>query len=713
MTSLNDPSTKSMSDPPAPQEQTISVTPRFLNRDLEWLAFNERVLHQATDPAVPLLERVRFLSIFSSNLDEFFMKRVGGLRRQVVAGIQTVSGEDVGPGHVLAAIRERVEPLTEQKAWCYRKQIKPALREQGIDLIRYRKLDEGQRQEADDWYRRSVFPILTPLAIDHQHRFPFISNLSVSLGVMLRRPGDTQHLFARVKVPEVVEQWYRIRGTSMFVSLEEIIEHNLEDLFPGMEIVNVLPFRVTRNADIDDDDSDAEDLLAQMQAQLRERRFAPVVRLQIGRRSPRELLEFLCEELEVKPEDIYETKGLINYRTLDQIANLEMSHLRYKSWSPITPSRLDVGQDLFAAIRERDVFVHHPYDSFDDSVGRFFDAAIVDPNVLCIKQVLYRTSGDSPFVHGLIRAAESGKQIAVLIEVRARFDEGRNIEWARKLEEAGVHVAYGVVGLKTHAKIMLVIRREMDNIRCYCHIGTGNYHSGTARLYDDCGLLTCDPKIGDDVVNLFNHVTGRSRQHEYKRLLVAPHDMKRHFIACIEREAALVQESGSGRIIAKMNQLQDREVIEALYAASKAGVSIDLVVRGFCTLRAGVPGLSENIRVMSIIGRFLEHSRIFWFSRGAADPIDGDFYIGSGDWMYRNLNARVEAACPVRDRIARERLWEILQTCLADHRSCWDARPEGGYVLRSTDGLADDDAGAIGTHRRLMELAQARVTEIE
>ena len=571
-------------------DAAISPTPRFLNRELEWLAFNERVLQQAGDPEVPLLERVRFLSIFSSNLDEFFMKRVGGLRRQIEAGVRVVAEEDVGPAHVLQAIRERVVPMTERKATCYRKQILPQLRDQGIHLIRYHKLEEEQRQEVDEWYRRDVFPILTPLAVDHQHRFPFISNLSVSLGVMLRRPGDTQHLFARVKVPEVVEPWYRLEGTSCFVALQDIIEHNLDDLFPGMEILNVLPFRVTRNADVEGDDSDAEDLLLQMQAQLRERRFAPVVRLQIGRRPPRELLDFLCEELEVLPEDIYETKGLINYRSLDQIANLEMHHLRYPPWTPVMPPRLALGQDIFSIVREGDVFVHHPYESFDDSVERFFEAAVADPNVLCIKQVLYRTSGDSPFVLGLIKAAEAGKQVAVLVELRARFDEDANIFWARKLEEAGVHVAYGVVGLKTHSKTMLVVRREADGIRCYCHIGTGNYHSGTARLYDDCGLLTCDPKIGEDIVDLFNHVTGRSRQHDYNKIIVAPRHMKRHFIECIEGEVEAIEKTGTGRIIAKMNQLQDRDVIEALYAASNAGVKIDLIVRGFCTLRPRCAG---------------------------------------------------------------------------------------------------------------------------
>ena len=582
---------------------------RFLNREVQWLEFNDRVLWQAEDERHPLLERVRFLPIFSSNLDEFFMKRVGGLLRQVAAGVPVVAYEGVSPTRILRAIRQRVLPMIERQGTIYRKQIRPALDAAGIHLMRYEKLTPEQREEVVAWYEDNVFPVLTPLAVDLGHRFPFISNLSVSLGVMLRRPGEGEPLFARVKVPEVFPQWYRFEGTNRFVLLREIIEHNLDDLFPGMEILSVLPFRVTRNADVEDDQEGAEDLLEQIQAQLRQRRFARVVRLQIGRKPSKQLLAFLCEELEIDENDIYGSRGLFNYRTLDEIADLDMPEHRFTPWTPVIPPRLaDSERSIFSVIREGDVLVHHPYESFDDSVERFIEEAVADPNVLAIKQALYRTSGDSPFVHELIKAAEKGKQVAVLVELRARFDEERNIAWARKLEDAGVHVAYGVVGLKTHTKIALIVRQEPGGIRCYAHVGTGNYHSRTAKLYEDVGLLTCDPDLTEDIINLFNYMTGRSLHVDYKKLLIAPHKMKRRFLDLIDREIAIQKEGGRGRIIAKMNQLQDREVIEQLYEASGAGVSVDLIVRGFCTLRPGVPGMSENIRVTSIVGRFLEHS---------------------------------------------------------------------------------------------------------
>jgi len=683
--------------PPAEE----GAEPRYLNREIQWLEFNDRVLWQAENERFPLLERVRFLSIFSSNLDEFFMKRVGGLLRQVAAGVPVVAYEGVSPMRILRAIRQRVMPMIEKQGNIYRKQIRPALEAAGIELLRYDRLSSEHRSAVVEWYEHNVFPVLTPLAVDLGHRFPFISNLSVSLGVMLRKPGDSEHLFARVKVPEVFSQWYRIPGTTKFVMLREIIEHNLDDLFPGMEILSVLPFRVTRNADVEDDQEGAEDLLEQIQAQLRQRRFARVVRLQIGRKPPPPLLDFLREELEIDEDDIYESRGLFNYRTLDEIADLDMPEHRFAPWRPIVPPRLAEGErSIFSIIRDGDVLLHHPYESFDNSVERFIEEAVADPNVLAIKQALYRTSGDSPFVHELIKAAEKGKQVAVLVELRARFDEERNILWARKLEDAGVHVAYGVVGLKTHTKIALVVRQESDGIRCYAHIGTGNYHSRTAKLYEDLGLLTCDPIITQDMINLFNYMTGRSLHSDYKKLLVAPHKMKRRFLDLIDREIAIQKEGGRGRLIAKMNQLQDREVIEKLYEASAAGVGIDLIVRGFCTLRPRVPGLSDNIRVTSIVGRFLEHSRIFWFANGKSDPLDGDFYIGSADWMYRNLHARVEAAAPIEQRMLRHRLWEILELSLLDRVQTWDMQPDGTYALRKPE-----KPDAIGVHQQLMELA--------
>jgi polyphosphate kinase len=530
--------------------------------------------------------------------------------------------------------------------------------------------------------------------------------------VLLRRPGDEERLFARVKVPEVFARWQQVGDSLRFVPLEDIIKHNLDELFPGMDIVSVVPFRVTRNADVERDQEDAEDLLEQIQQQIRERRFAPVVRLQVGADPDREMLDFLVGELELQPEDIYETRGLIDYRSLDVIANLALAEHHFTPWNPVTPPWLtDGGKDMFAIIRKGDVLVHHPYESFDASVERFIEEAASDPNVLCIKQALYRTSGDSPFIPELIRAADARKQVAVLVELRARFDEARNITWARKLEDAGVHVAYGVVGLKTHTKIALVVRQEGTGIRCYAHIGTGNYHSSTAKLYDDVGLFTCDPAITEDIIDLFNYLTGRSRHQNFKRLLIAPVAMKQRFLELIDREARHAAAGRHGRIIAKMNQLQDQETIDGLYAASAAGVSIDLIVRGFCTLRPGLPGLSENIRVMSIVGRFLEHSRIFHFGNGRDDPMEGDWFIGSADWMYRNLHARVEAACPIQDRTLRRRLWEILQINLNDHRQGWDMQPDGRYVIRRCDDRPADHPTAMGSHPALMQLTLNRARE--
>ena len=698
----------SVSPPAAQSTESASAQSAddYLNRDLQWLEFNDRVLFQAEDPAVPLLERVRFLSIFSNNLDEFFMKRVGALRRQMELGIRTISHENLSPEDLLVAIRERVIPQTRRKWHCWKRQLVPALRERGIEFIPYAQLEPADRTRVQTWFQQTVFPLLTPLAVDPGHRFPFISNLSTSLGIMLRRPDDEAPLFARIKVPEVVTQWHRFGSSMHFVSVLDVIEHNLDVLFPGMEILEVLPFRITRNADTEGDEEDSEDILEQIQQQLRERRFAPIVRLQINRVVSRNLHDFLCEAMEIDQRDIYETRGLINFRSLDEIADLPLFDLRHPPWKPIMPPRLrDREQDIFSVIRQGDVLVHHPYESFDCSVERFVEEAADDPNVLGIKQALYRTSGDSPFIRSLIRAAEAGKQVAVLIELRARFDEARNIRWANKLEDAGVHVAYGVVGLKTHAKITLVVRRDADALRSYAHLGTGNYNSNTARIYEDVGLLTCNPAITGDVIDLFNFITGRSHKPVYERLLVAPHHMKRQFLALIEREIELHADGRPGRIIAKMNQLQDRDIIQALYRASQAGVRTDLIIRGFCTLRPGVPGLSENIRVISIIGRFLEHSRIFWFRAGADDPLDGEYFISSADWMYRNLEARVEAACPIEDRQHRQRLWQTLQTCLMDRRQAWEMHPDGRYTLRMPDPESADTSAVLGTQHILAHTA--------
>jgi polyphosphate kinase len=690
---------------------------RFLNRDLQWLEFNDRVLRMAGDDRTPLLERVRFLSIFSSNLDEFFMKRVGGLKRRIDAGAGATTGESDTPAVLLRKIRARVEVLLEWQTNCYHEEIIPGLREKGIEIVSWEDLDQEEQQNAEDWYHRNVFPILTPLAVDPGHRFPFISNMSVSLGVKLVRPGETEQLFARVKVPEVPSRLYQIGDSSRFIPVREIVEYNLDDLFPGMNIVKVLPFRVTRNADVENENEDAEDLLEQIQQQLRERRFAKVVRIEVGRGADQQMLHLVCDELSLNEDGVYQTEGFVDYSVLDEIADLDRPDLRYKKWKPLVPHGIESEEsDLFSLIRSRDLLVHHPYESFDATVEEFIEQAAADPKVLCIKQTLYRTSGDSPFIPNLIRAAESGKQVAVLVELRARFDEARNIVWARKLEDAGVHVAYGVVGLKTHTKTSLVIRQESGGIRSYAHIGTGNYNSKTARLYEDVGLFTSDPDITRDMISLFNYMTGRSRQRDYEKLLVAPVAMKRRFLELMEREMLLHTPERPGRIIAKMNQLEDRGVTDALYKAGQAGVKIDLIVRGFCCLRPGIPGLSDNIRVYSVIGRFLEHSRIFWFSGGRGDPLEGDFFIGSADWMYRNLHARVEAVTPVQGRRERSRLWEILQICLDDHVQLWEMQPDGTYVKRTLEQELDpDDPQYTGTQELLMNraLERARPGSIE
>ena len=687
---------------------------RFLNRDFEWLEFNRRVLDMSGDAGVPLLERVRFLSIFSSNLDEFFMKRVGSLRHQIEEGLTGPVVEALTPAQQFAGIRERVMMMAKAQANMLKMDLYPALRTQNIELLKWDELNMDEQNEARKWFRHNVFPILTPLAVDPGHRFPFISNMSVSLGVMLQRPGESEQLFARVKVPEIPSRLYRVPGSRRWIPLQDIIEHNLDELFPGMEILKVLPFRVTRNAEIDHDNDDADDLLEAIQQQLRERRFARVVRMEIPTNANPRILKFLMDELEIDEADIYETDGVLDYGALNEIADLDDADLHFSSWTPLKPLGFDHGNyDIFARIRKGDVLLHHPYESFEASVEQFIEQAAKDPKVLCIKQSLYRTSGDSPFITSLIHAAETGKQVAVLVELRARFDEARNIRWARKLEDAGVHVAYGVVGLKTHTKTALVVRQEANGIRCYGHIGTGNYNSKTARLYEDIGLLTCDPEITEDLTGLFNYMTGRSRQRDYLKLLIAPVAMKKRFLQLIENEIELTKPGKPGRIIAKMNQLEDRGIMDALYRASQAGVQIDLIVRGFCCLRPGVPGLSDNIRVRSVVGRFLEHSRIFWFQAGKDNPLDGDMYIGSADWMYRNLQTRVEAATPILLVEHRARLWEVIQTCLNDCRQSWQMRGDGTYQRVAWDHLDAQDSRAIGVHQYLMNSETQRHSQLE
>jgi len=676
----------------------------FINRDLAWLEFNRRVLHEALDERTPLLERVRFLGIFTSNLDEFFMKRIGSLMRQVTGAAVSRTPDGRTPLEVVTAIRQMLLPMLAQQADVFSKQIRPQLSMQGVQLVEWEELTQTEREAAHRFFDASVFPVLTPLAVDPGSPFPFISNLSTSIGVVIRHP-DGEELFARVKVPEVLPKWINLGTTAetyRFVSLHEIIRHNLQDLFPDMTILDVMLFRVTRNADIERDEEDAEDLRQLMEDELRQRKFAKAVRLEHGPNPNPWIRQFLMEELELSDNEVYELSSELDYDDLRPITDLNLPKMRFEPWTPVVPLALaDDESDIFAVIRANDLLVHHPYESFAASVERFVKAATADPKVLAIKMTLYRTGDASPFISTLVRAAEAGKQVVCLVELKARFDEERNILMAATLEKAGVHVVYGVIGLKTHTKTTLVVREDPDGIRCYAHIGTGNYHAATSRLYTDLGLFTCNPDITRDLVELFHYLTGRSLKHTYRKLLVAPGNMRDQFLALIEREITNAKAGKPARIIAKMNSLEERKVCQALYDASRAGVEVDLIIRGFCSLRPGVPGLSDRIRVISVIGRFLEHSRIFYFRNAAEDPINGDFSIGSADWMYRNLLARVEAVVPIERRPLREKLWDILQIMLGDRRQAWEMQPDGSYVQRVA-GPND-----LGTHQFLMNQTKA------
>jgi polyphosphate kinase len=677
-----------------------------INRDLSWLEFNRRVLHEALDDRTPLLERVRFLGIFTSNLDEFFMKRAGSLRRQAAKGALDASAERRTVAEVFCAVRATVKAMLNEQAECYVKQIHPLLATNGVHLLGWHELDSAEQQVADRYFQANVFPVLTPLAVDPGSPFPFISNLSMSLGVVLHHPDRGENLFARIKVPEVLPKWIQVGSTPgqfRFVSLHELIRQNLPDLFPDMAVVDVMPFRLTRDADLERDEDDADDLRDMMQEELRQRRFARVVRMEHGPDPNQWIVQFLMSELKLTEDDVYELPSELDFDDLKVIAELNIPQLRYEPWTPVVPTRLiDEDADIFAVIRNGDLLLHHPYESFNASVERFINNAACDPKVLALKMTLYRTSEVSPFVNALVRAADAGKQVVCLIELKARFDEERNILFAGALEKAGVHVLYGIVGLKTHCKTTLVVREEPDGIRCYAHIGTGNYHAQTAKLYTDLGLLTCEPNITRDVVELFHYLTGRSLKRNYRRLLVAPVNMRDRILALIAREAENARAGRPAAIIAKMNALEDRKVCEALYAASNAGVEIDLIVRGFCTIRPGVAGLSERIRVRSIIGRFLEHSRIFYYRNAAKEPVDGEFYIGSADWMHRNLTGRVEAVAPIEQHALRNRLWNLLQTMLADRRQAWVMDASGGYQqLTAAPGVAAE----MGTQQIYMSLA--------
>ena len=699
-----------------PDDAPLDHPHLYFNRELSTIDFNWRVLHQALDERVPLLERIFFTAITASNLDEFFRKRVGGLKRQVAAGVTTPSPDGRTPEEQLSLIREAVVPLYNRLTSFWGETLVPRLREDaGIHIHDYESLTPGQREAVDAHFRNNIFPVLTPLAVDPGHPFPFLSNLSLSLAITLHNPKRDTDQFARVKVPSNRDRWVPLPQPDHYVPLEQVIAHNLQDLFRGMEITGAYAFRVTRNAEIRRDEEEADDLLKMISEELRERRFARVVRLEVAPSMPPDVRSLLAGELDLSPADIYETNSILGHADCMPLSGLDKPEHKYPPWEPIVPPRLQREGDpttlvrrgktadypnIFAAIRESDLLVHHPYDSFQESVQRFVEEAARDPQVLAIKQTLYRTSENSPIVGALVDAAEKGKQVAVLVEVKARFDEANNIEWGRKLEESGVHVAYGLVGLKTHAKVTLVIRQENDEPRTYCHIGTGNYNPKTARQYTDVGIFTCNKDIGYDITNLFHYLTGHAPEQHYRELLVAPQNMRRRFEALIQREINHAADGGAGRIIAKMNQLNDESIIEELYRASQAGVEIDLIVRGHCRLRPRLENYSENIRVISILGRFLEHTRIFYFGN------DGDeaLYLGSADWMSRNLNDRVEAIVEVKSPSHKERLLDLLDRALADRQSAWDLHANGRYVQRRPASTAD----ATGFQEHLMDEARAR-----
>ena len=658
----------------------------YFNRELSWLDFNARVLAQATDERTPLLEQVRFLAITANNLDEFFRKRVGGLKRQEAAGVTSLSPDGRTPAEQLDLVREAIVPMYQTILRVWEDALRPKLdAEAGVRICDYDDLGPEQRAGLDEHFHTHIFPILTPLAVDPGHPFPFISNLSLSLAVLLRHPARGTEHFARLKVPISRGRWIPVPGErTHFVPVEQIIRANVGDLFRGMEVVEVSAFRLTRNADVRRNEEEADDLLMMISEEVRERRFAEVVRLEVEADIPPRVRSLLVRELELDDEDVYVSDGLLEIADLEELADLPLPQFQYPRWEPIIPVRLrhegesEDKADIFAVIRSGDLLVHHPYESFGASTLRFVEEAAADPRVLAIKLTLYRTSHDSPIVAALRRAAEAGKQVAALIELKARFDEERNIELAQELEKVGVHVTYGLVGLKTHAKTTLVVREEPGGLRAYCHISTGNYNPATARFYTDLGLLTADREIGSAMVNLFHYLTGYAPEQRYQKLLVAPRDLRPAFVELIQREIEHQRERGNGRIICKMNALDDQEMIRELYEASRQGVEITLIVRGHCRLRPRLPGFSDNIQVLSIVGRFLEHSRIYYFGNDGR-PLT---YIGSADWQRRNLEDRVEVVVPIEDPELQGRLIRTLRFCIEDNRLAWDLDADGLYVQR-------------------------------
>lgn len=663
------------------------VEQRYLNRELSWLDFNERVLAIAERPTVPLLERLKFVSIFASNLDEFYQVRVAGLRRQMAAGLAlTRSPDGLTTAEQLSRIAERVERLAGRHARLFRDTIAPALAQSGIRITRWVDLTGDQQQTLGATFDTRIFPVLTPLAVDPSHPFPYISNLSLNMAVHVADSDTGETQFARVKVPPLLGR-FASPGDDVYVPLEDVIAANLGRLFPGMGIVEQHAFRVTRNADLDLDDDGAEDLLEALEDELRKRRSSPAVRLEVEENMPDHMVDLLVRELQLEARDVQRLPAPLDLGGLMELYDVDNAELKDPPFQPATHPALaivdDEEPDVFSVLQRGDVVVHHPYESFATSVQRFIEQAADNPQVLAIKQTVYRTSGHSPIVSALIRAAEAGKQVVVLVELKARFDEQNNIAWARKLEQAGCHVVYGVIGLKTHAKLCLVVREEEGQIRRYVHVGTGNYNSTTARVYEDIGLLSADPRLGADIGDLFNFLTGYSRMTEYRSLIVAPHGLRKRILELIERETRFSTPAMPGYICIKVNNVIDEQVIEALYAASAAGVRVDLIVRSMCALRPGVPGLSDNIRVRSILGRFLEHSRILQFGNDGNPEV----YIGSADLMARNLDRRIEAVIRIEDPDARTRLIELQALAMRDNASVWTLDGDGQWApVQQQDG---------------------------
>jgi len=700
------------------------ATPRFADRELSWLAFNQRVLELAEDPRQPVLERVRYLAIFASNLDEFFMVRVAGLKRRIATGLAVTAASGMSPRHVLEAIAEGAHELAARHARVFADAIQPALAREGITLVRLDDLRADEQERLHKFFRRQIFPVLTPLAVDPAHPFPYISGLSLNLGVVVVNPATGKEHFARVKVPPLLPRFIAVdargrpsapsaqvaapeKGPISFVALEDVIGHHLDQLFPGMEVTAHHTFRVTRNEDVEVEEDDAENLLQAMEKELLRRRFGPPVRLELAEGIHPRIRELMIRELGVSEQEVYELPAPLDSTGLHLIADLDRSDLHYPRFVPTTHRHLAEvesakASDVFAAIRSRDILLHHPYDSFSTSVQTFLQQAAADPHVLAIKQTLYRTSGDSPIVDALIDAAEAGKQVLALVEIKARFDEQANISWARKLEQAGVHVVYGIVGLKTHCKLSLVVRQEPDGLRRYCHVGTGNYNPKTARQYTDVGVLTSDPEVGQDLTRLFNQLSGYAPRSRFHRLLVAPRSVRAGLVERIDREAANHLAGLPAWIKIKVNSVVDEATIDALYRASMVGVPVDLVVRGICAVRPGVPGLSETIRVRSILGRFLEHSRVFAFADATSEG--PEVFIGSADLMHRNLDRRVETLVRITDPGHVAELVEMVDASMDDRTASWHLGPDDTWVRHHLDAdgapLVDLQERYISNRRR-------------